>query len=108
MILLNTLSLIIIIKLLIILMIEDLTTETINFIYKEFEKKDNKKHIKKIINHVTTIAFEYIKPYLYTIMAILIILFIMNLFQFYYYIKLIILKDKTLLPINIDDIISKN
>lgn len=108
MILLNTLSLIIIIKLLIIIMIEDLTTETINFIYNQFEKKHNKTHINKIINHITTIAFEYIKPYLYTIMAILILLFIMNFLQFYYYIKLIILKDKTLLPINMDDMISKN
>lgn len=89
-------------------MIEDLTTETINFLYKEFDKSHNKKQINKIINHITTIAFEYIKPYLYTIMAILIMLFIMNCFQFYYYIKLIILKDKTLLNINLDDMMSKN
>ena len=89
-------------------MIEDLTTETINFLYKEFDKSHNKKQINKIINHITTIAFDYIKPYLYTIMAILITLFIMNCFQFYYYIKLIILRDKTLLTINLDDIISKN
>lgn len=89
-------------------MIEDLTTETINFIYNQFEKTHNKKQINKIINHITTIAFQFIKPYLYTIMAILIMLFIMNFFQFYYYIKLIILKDKTLLPINLDDMISKN
>ena len=89
-------------------MIEDLTTETINFLYKEFDKSNNKKQINKIINHITTIAFEYIKPYLYTIMAILITLFIMNCLQFYYYIKLIILKDKTLLTINLDDMISKN
>ena len=66
------------------------------------------KQINKIINHITTIAFDYIKPYLYTIMAILITLFIMNCLQFYYYIKLIILKDKTLLTINLDDMISKN
>jgi len=89
-------------------MIKDLTTETINPISKEFDKTHNKQHLNKIINHITNIAFQYIKPYLYTIMAILIILFIMNCFQFYYYIKLIILKDNTFLPINIDDIISKN
>jgi len=89
-------------------MIKDLTTETINLISKEFDKTHNKQHLNKIINHITNIAFQYIKPYLYTIMAILIILFIMNCFQFYYYIKLIILKDNTFLPINIDDIISKN
>jgi hypothetical protein len=89
-------------------MIENLTTETVNFIYKEFEKPNNKKQITKIINHITNIAFEYMKPYLYTIMAILIMLFIMNCFQFYYYIKLIILKDKTLLKVNFEDIISKN
>ena len=89
-------------------MIEDLTTETINFVYNEFEKSHNKKQINKIINHITSTAFQYIKPYLYTIMAILIMLFIMNCLQFYYYIKLIILKDKTLLSVNLDDIISKN
>lgn len=89
-------------------MIKDITTETINFISKEFDKTHNKQHLNKIINHITNIAFQYIKPYLYTIMAILIILFLMNFFQFYYYIKLIILKDHTFLPINIDDIISKN
>lgn len=89
-------------------MIKDLTTETINLISKEFDKTHNKQHLNKIINHITNIAFQYIKPYLYTIMAILIILFIMNCFQFYYYIKLIILKDNTLLPINIDDMITRN
>lgn len=88
--------------------IEDLTTETINFIYNEFEKKHNKKHINKIIKNIIQIAFDFIKPYLYTIMGILIILVLINFFQFYYYVKLIVLKNNTSSPIYLDDIITRN
>lgn len=86
--------------------VEDLATETINFIYKECEKDKNKKRLNIIINNIINIAFESIKPYLYTIMAILVLLFVMNCFQFYYYVKLIMLNNN-LLPLQIDDIITK-
>ena len=66
----------------------DLTTETISLIFKECEKEKNKKRLASIINNITDIAIKNIQPYLYTIMAILVLLFVINCFQFYYYIKL--------------------
>jgi hypothetical protein len=85
--------------------IGDLTTETISLIFRECEKDKNKRRLSNIINNIINIAFENIKPYLYTIMAILILLFIMNCFQFYYYIKLFLTKN--LENANIDDILTK-
>jgi len=87
--------------------IGDLTTETISIIFKECEKDKNKRRLSNIFNNIINIAFENIKPYLYTIMAILILLFVMNCFQFYYYIKLF-LTSKNLENVNIDDILTKN
>lgn len=84
----------------------DLTTETINLIFKECEKEKNKKRLALIINNITDIAFKNIQPYLYTIMAILILLFVINCFQFYYYIKLFITSNN-FDNRNIDDIITK-
>jgi hypothetical protein len=74
--------------------IGDLTSETIGIIFKECEKDKNKKRIETIINNIINIAFDNIKAYLYTIMAILIILFLINCFQFYYYVKLFIANTK--------------
>ena len=83
--------------------IGDLTKETINLVYKECEKDKNKKILSNIINNITHIAFKNIQPYLYTIMGILILLFLMNCFQFYYYIKLFILNNKQI-NIKLNDI----
>lgn len=71
----------------------NLTSETIQLIYKECEKSKNKKKLSTIMNNITEIALKKIEPYLYTIMAILILLFLINFFQFYYYIKLFILNN---------------
>ena len=84
----------------------DITKETINLIYKECEKDKNKQRLSYIINNITNIAFKNIQPYLYTIMAILVLLFLMNCFQFYYYIKLFIINNKQL-NIQLDDIATK-
>lgn len=66
----------------------DVTTEIIDYIYIQTHKKKNKRKIKYIIDTLTTVAFGDVKPYLYTILAILILMFLMNCFNFYYYIKL--------------------
>lgn len=65
----------------------DITKETLTIIYNESKKKQNKQKITYIINLLVSIALEKIQPYLYAIMAILIIMFLMNIFQFVYYIK---------------------
>ena len=85
----------------------DLTKETINIVFKECEKEKNKVKIEHFINKITNIAFTNIRPYLYTIMAILVLMFTMNCFQFYYYIKLF-LTSKNLENANIDDILTKS
>jgi hypothetical protein len=83
----------------------DLTKETINIVFKECEKEKNKNRIENFINKITKIAFTNIQPYLYTIMAILVLMFTMNCFQFYYYIKLFIINNKIS---NLDDIVTRN
>jgi cell division protein FtsL len=83
----------------------DLTKETISIVFKECEKEKNKHRIENFINKITKIAFTNIQPYLYTIMAILVLMFTMNCFQFYYYIKLFIVNNKIT---NLDDVITRN
>lgn len=69
-------------------LVGDLTREIIDFIYSQTKKNNNKKKIKYIIDTLTKLLFHDIQPYLYTILAMLFIMFIINCFQFYYYIKL--------------------
>jgi hypothetical protein len=85
--------------------ISDLTSETIGIIFKECEKDKNKKRLEVIMNNIINIAFENLKPYLYTIMGLLMILFLINCFQFYYYVKLFINNNK-LNHIQIEDILT--
>jgi hypothetical protein len=77
----------------------DLTREIIDFVYSEIKRKKNKQKLQFVINNITSIVFENIQPYLYTILAVLIIMFLMNLFQFYYYIKLFLINNQ---QVNID------
>lgn len=71
----------------------DITRECIDFIYTQTKRKKNKQKIQYIISNLTNIIFENIQPYLYTILGVLIIMFLMNLFQFYYYIKLFLINN---------------
>jgi len=69
---------------------KDATNETINLIYKETQKNKNKRKIEDIIIFLTKTALKPIFPYLLLIVALIIILFLMNCFQFFYYVKYII------------------
>ena len=71
-------------------MLGDITNEIINLIYIETKKKKNKKKIKTVIDSFFDVVFSDIKPYLYTILGILVLIFLINVFQFYYYIKMFI------------------
>lgn len=68
----------------------DITNEFIDFIYKQTKLHKNKKKLKYICDILIDNVFSDIKPFLYTIVTILIILFLINCFNFYYYIKLIV------------------
>ena len=59
----------------------------LNGISKELQDEVKFKKVKKIIGNINNIFFQYIKPYFYTLMSILLIMFVMNCFQFYYFIK---------------------
>jgi uncharacterized membrane protein (DUF373 family) len=86
--------------------ITDLTKDTVNLILNECQKDENKQRLKSITNDILKVALNLVQPYLYTIIAILILLFIMNCFQFYYYIKLFI-STRENLELQLDDIITK-
>ena len=72
----------------------DLTRETIDYIYCQTKRKKNKHKIEFIKNYITNMLFADIQPYLYTILGILILGFVLNCFQFYYYIRLFIKNNK--------------
>lgn len=78
--------------------IGDITKELIDYVYAQLKKKKNKIKLKHIIDTLTDFVFNDLKPYLYTILSILILMFIMNLVQFYYYVKIFI---DSKLPFNI-------
>lgn len=80
-------------------LIADFTRETIDFIYTQTRRKKNKQKIQYIMNYLTNLIFADLQPYLYTILAVLILMFLINIFQFYYYIRLF-LKHSNLQNIN--------
>jgi hypothetical protein len=65
----------------------NMTSEIIDLVYRQTRKNKNKKKIKYIVDILTNFLFEDIKPYTITILGILILMFVMNCFQFYWYMK---------------------
>jgi len=49
--------------------------------------------LRPVLDKIMNTIINKIAPYLYSIMAILIVMFFMNCFQFYYYIKIILSKN---------------
>lgn len=79
----------------------DLTSDLINIVYKESKKKNNIKKLHHIIDLVIDYSYSKIQPFLYTIIGVLIIMFIMNCLQFYYYIKMYLQNNNGLMLSNI-------
>lgn len=79
-------------------MIGELTNDAIRIMYKELQKDKNKQRISIIIEMISGMIFKNVLPYMYAIIAILVIMFLMNVFQFYYYVKyfLFVRKSNTL------------
>lgn len=69
--------------------LSDVVSDCISVLYKESQKDKNKKRLKYLVSTIKKIIFKEIEPYLYAIIAILIIMISMNMFQFYYYMKLL-------------------
>ena len=70
----------------------EIFTHCVNILKKHVNEseKDNNNILRPILNKVMNIILNKVSPYLYSIMAILIIMFFMNCFQFYYYIKMML------------------
>ena len=49
--------------------------------------------LRPVLDRIMNTIINKIAPYLYSIMAILIVMFFMNCFQFYYYIRIILTKN---------------
>ena len=75
-------------------LVSDLTSEALKYVYKEFNRPSNRKRLTFMIDTVANMAIRRIQPYMYAIMAILLIMFLLNCFQFYYYLKFIMLSHK--------------
>lgn len=65
-----------------------LVNELIEICYVQLKLPKNKKKIRYFKALVSNFIFSRLQPYLYTILAVLVLMFLMNCFQFYYYIKL--------------------
>jgi hypothetical protein len=65
----------------------DLTSNVIKNIYIETVKPKNKKKIEKIVSVITLILLKKIQPYIFGILTMLVILFLMNVLQFYFYLS---------------------
>lgn len=69
-------------------LLDDISSQVIDFSFKLFKKKKNQDKIKYIIASITNYGFQSIKPYLYTIIILLVTMFFINCAQFYYYMKI--------------------
>ena len=79
-----------------------LTKQTLSLLYVELNKPYNKQKLSNIIETLLKTALSYLTPYLYAIMAILVILFLMNCFQFMHYTRIVMQLHKFYeLPLNI-------
>lgn len=70
------------------------THNFISLITKELQKNKNKKNISEITKYLISLILDKINPYFYTLLIMLIIMFIMNFVQFYYYMKILIKTNK--------------
>lgn len=68
----------------------NITKQSINLIYNEIKKPCNKKKLTSVVEIILKSALSYLTPYLYAIIAILVVLFLMNCFQFFYYTRIVL------------------
>lgn len=72
--------------------VDDLCDQVVDYSFVEIQKKKNKEKIKFIVDTITSYALKAIRPYLYTIMMLLIVMFFINAIHFYYYLRVLQLR----------------
>ncbi|NBO98889.1 MAG: hypothetical protein EBU90_02005 [Proteobacteria bacterium] len=70
-------------------LVDDLCDQVVQYSFIEIQKKKNKEKIKFIVDTITSYALKAIRPYLYTIMILLIVMFFINAIHFYYYLSIL-------------------
>ena len=70
-------------------LVDDLCDQVVEYSFIEIQKKKNKEKIKFIVDTITSYALKAIRPYLYTIMILLIVMFFINAVHFYYYLRVL-------------------
>jgi hypothetical protein len=64
------------------------TMDIFNKIYHEVKKPKNKDKLYELTGLLLDSLLQQIKPYFYTLIVMLFIMFTMNCVQFYYYVKM--------------------
>ncbi|NDC95260.1 hypothetical protein EB118_14410 [bacterium] len=69
--------------------VDTLCTELVDYSFTELKNQKNRDKVQFIVSSIINFALKAIRPYLYTIMILLITMFLINAIHFYYYIKMI-------------------
>ncbi|NBU34024.1 hypothetical protein EB077_03580 [bacterium] len=64
--------------------VDSLCSNLVDYSYTELKKQKNKEKLKYIVDMITSYALRAIRPYLYTIVILLVVMFIVNAVHFYY------------------------
>lgn len=64
-----------------------LVDSIVDFSFTEIKKNKNKEKIEYIVSQITQIALKAIRPYLYTIVILLIVMFFVNAIHFYHILR---------------------
>jgi hypothetical protein len=75
-------------------LINETSNYLLDYVTKELNNDIKKKKVKYIIDTVVNLGIENIKVYFYTLLSILLIIFLLQCFQFYYYTRIFTL-DKS-------------
>ncbi len=64
-----------------------LLADIVKIIYTQYTNKDNKQKIDKVSSDIFGIFIDKIKPYFLILTALLVVLIILNVVQFYYFMR---------------------
>lgn len=83
----------------------DIFRELLGYGYHEFKKQRNRKKIRYFIDKLSIYIFDHFKIHFYTIIGVLVLMFIMNCIQFVFYVlhfqKIILYQPNTNVPMHL-------